>query len=357
MSKLAAIIREHIEKTGAMTIADYMQVALQHPDYGYYRHGDPLGQAGDFVTAPEISQMFGEMVGLWCADIWRQMGKPEEFILLEMGPGRGTLMQDALRATSRITGFHAAMRLHLLESSATLLAQQMEKIGAFNPAYIDHVSQIPPLPVIVIANEFFDALPVRQLEKTFTGWCERLVTIVNGAPSFALSPPDDAFKLLIPQNLREALPGTVYEFSPASLNLMRDVAKHIAANGGAALVTDYGYLEPDGKPTLQAVADHAYADVLENSGAADITALVDFGMLHKAAVMQGAAAHGPVTQGDFLLGLGMELRADQLKTHASAEQCTAIDAALRRLTDPAEMGALFKVLAVTSPNLTGLPGF
>ena len=341
-------LRAVIEKAGAISVAEFMQLALQHPDFGYYRHGDPLGQAGDFITAPEISQMFGEMIGLWCADVWRQMGKPESFVLLELGAGRGTLMQDALRATAKIVGFHQALRLHFLESSATLRAMQREKLAAFDPVHISDLAELPSLPVLVIANEFFDALPIRQFEKTFHGWCERLVTLRDGSLVFTLSPPDPALALLVPAALREAHPNTVYEVSPASVNFMRDLARQIAQRGGAAIVIDYGYAEPDGKPTLQAVANHAFADVLANVGEADITALVDFGMLRGAAMAGGVKPAPLVTQGEFLRHLGIDLRADQLKRRATPEQVVAIDAALHRLTDNSQMGSLFKVLTLSS---------
>ncbi len=357
MTELAAHIRALVAKSGALSVADYMQLALQHPEFGYYRVGNPLGQGGDFITAPEISQMFGEMIGLWCADVWRQMGKPQEFVLLEMGAGRGTLMQDALRATAKIAGFHQALDLHLLESSETLRGLQEEKLKLFHPHYLTDLSQLPSLPTIVVANEFFDALPIRQFEKTFHGWCERLVTVMDGALAFTFSSPDDAIKLLVPEAMHEANVGTVYEVSPASLNLMRDLAQHLVRNGGAALIVDYGYAVPDGKPTLQAVAHHKYAGVLENVGETDITALIDFSLLRRAALMQGAAAQGSVGQGDFLRALGIEVRAEQLKLRAKPEQAAAIDAALHRLTSAAEMGNLFKVLAVSSSNLTELSGF
>lgn len=357
MNKLESIIADLIIKNGPMSVADFMTLALQHPEYGYYRSGDPLGKGGDFITAPEISQMFGEMIGLWVADLWRQMGKPADLTLLEMGPGRGTLMQDILRATAKIPDFHVALRLHLLESSETLRAKQAEKLGMFHPSYITNLSELPKQPMIVIANEFFDALPIRQFEKDFHGWCERMVGTKEGRLAFVLSRPDDTIKLLIPETMHTAKPGAVYELSPTSVNLMRDLAKLIVQNGGAALVIDYGFLAPDGKPTLQAVANHQFANVLENVGESDLTALVDFGMLQRAALTEKAKVYGPVGQGDFLRALGIEVRAGQLKRNATPEQIVDIDAALHRLTDAAEMGSLFKATAVTSANLTDITGF
>ena len=357
MTPLSHILHTHIAKTGPIPVGDFMRLAMQHPEFGYYRHGDPLGQGGDFITAPEISQMFGEMIGLWCADVWQQMGKPDEFILLEMGPGRGTLMQDVLRATAKISDFHQALNLYLLESSETLRTIQKEKLDAFHPHYINDLSQLPALPLLTVANEFFDALPIRQFEKSFQGWCERLVSVEADAFAFTLSPPDEALLLLIPEAMRDTNPGAVFELSPASINLTRDLAQHITRHGGAGLIIDYGYVAPDGKPTLQAVANHRYADVLANVGEADLTALFDFGMAQRAAMKQGAVTHGPIGQGEFLKTLGIELRADQLKRRATEQQIHAIDSALRRLTDPSEMGSLFKALAIASPDLTELVGF
>lgn len=334
-----------------------MRLALQHPEFGYYRHGDPLGRAGDFVTAPEISQMFGELIGLWCAEMWRLMGCPSDVTLLEMGPGRGTLMQDAMRATAKIPGFHEAVTLHLLESSATLRARQEERLAPHHPVYIESLAALPPKPLIAVSNEFFDALPVRQFEKSFQGWCERCVGFAESGLVFTLTPPDEALKLLIPQTMHDAPPNAVYEISPAAVNAMRDVAQHVARFGGASLALDYGFVQPDGKPTLQAVRGHAYADVLKDPGEADLTALVDFGMLGRAAAAQGVTVYGPVGQGDFLRAMGIELRAEVLKRRATPEQVAAIDHALHRLTDAAEMGTLFKALAFSAKPVADMPGF
>jgi NADH dehydrogenase [ubiquinone] 1 alpha subcomplex assembly factor 7 len=357
MSGLLAHIVDLIRKSGPLSVADYMELALQHPKFGYYRHGDPLGLTGDFITAPEISQMFGEMIGLWCAEVWQKMGAPDHFVLLELGPGRGTLMGDALRATAKKPAFHQAMELHLLESSQTLRKQQAEKLGGFLPHYIDDMSQLPPLPVLIIANEFFDALPIRQFEKTFHGWQERFVTVENDHLAFTTQSLDETLAKLIPDDLREANPGAVYEISMSAMVLMRNLARHIQSHGGAMLMIDYGYAEYDGKPTLQAVADHKFADVLATPGEADLTALVDFAVLRKAAQTQDVRILGPVGQGEFLQALGIDLRAEQLKLHATPKQAADITSALHRLTDPAQMGTLFKVVAITSKSLSDIPGF
>lgn len=350
-------IRALIEKNGPLPVARYMELALQHPEYGYYRQGDPLGQGGDFITAPEISQMFGELIGLCFAEAWKNIGKPDPFALCELGPGHGTLMQDALRATAKIHGFHAAMHLHLLESNQTLRAMQEKKLAGHHPRYLDDLEPLPALPTFIIANEFFDALPIRQFENSAEGWRERLVTLDGDELEFILSPPDPSFLLFIPPEQREAPISTVHEVSLPALALMRQLAQHIAAHGGAALIVDYGYTAPPGKGTLQAASGHRHADVLERPGEVDLTAHVDFIALKQVAQAQNVVALGPVGQGEFLQTLGIEMRALQLKHNATPEQAHAIDAALRRLTDASEMGSLFKAMAIVSPELEGLAGF
>jgi SAM-dependent MidA family methyltransferase len=348
---LDVLIREQILAKGPMSIASYMDLALQHPEFGYYRQHDPLGASGDFITAPEVSQMFGEMIGLWCADIWQQMAMPSAVTLLEMGPGRGTLMQDALRATAKIKGFHDAMDLQLLETNASLCKQQQERLLAYLPVHIDNLAQLPPQPLIAVANEFFDALPIRQFEKTGDGWCERLVGVHNGELAMTLSPPTQDFLMLLPEAVREAVVGTVHEISLPSLAILRQIAKHIAHHGGGFLVIDYGYNEVSGLASLQAVLRHAPVTIFERPGEVDLTAHVDFGALRMVAGGQNIKVTGPVGQGVFLQAMGIELRATQLKLRADIEQAKAIDTALARLTDIEQMGQLFKVMAITSPTI------
>ncbi len=344
MKELEDIIRAAIAKDGAITVARYMELALQHPRYGYYRRRDPLGANGDFVTSPEISQMFGEMIGLWFADLWRQMGSPPEFVLLELGAGRGTLMQDALRATSRIGGFHAASRLFLLESDDALRQAQTDKLGSFLPVHIgaEGLDGLPPdLPLIAVANEFFDALPVHQLANTELGWQERKVGL--SGESFAFVDPPAALEKR--------------EISPLGLSLLRQISATIANRGGAALIIDYGYSSPGNGWTLQAVSRHRYASPLQNVGETDLTAHVDFSAMKAAAEGMGAVVHGPRGQGEFLRDMGIGLRAAQLSGKASPEQAAEISSALLRLTAPDQMGTLFKAMAVSSPNLTSVAGF
>lgn len=357
MNALEQDIMAIIRADGAISIARFMELALQHPEHGYYRTHNPLGKDGDFTTAPEISQMFGELIGLWLVDCWQKMGRPDPFVLLELGPGRGTLMADALRATARVSGFHAALQLFLLDSNATLQAKQLAVLGEYHPIHISYLDEIPKLPLLVVANEFFDALPIRQFVKQPQGWSERIVGLHDDRLVFTLSPPDPAILLLIPESLHEALENFVYEISPIGIATMQQLASLIHAQTGAGLVFDYGYATPSGQGTLQAVARHASVPILDNVGQQDLTAHVHFGLLKLAAEKAGLKCFGAVGQGDFLQAMGIEIRAAHLQRSATPEQEAAITSALHRLTHPDEMGVLFKALAFASPPLTEVAGF
>jgi NADH dehydrogenase [ubiquinone] 1 alpha subcomplex assembly factor 7 len=283
MNALEKIIRDIIAGQGAISMAAYMELVLQHKDYGYYRVHEPIGRDGDFITAPEVSQMFGEMLGVWCAETWRLMGKPEAFALVELGPGRGTMMQDILRATAHVGGFHAAKQLFLIDSDRALRYQQHDKLSGSTPRYISALGQLPPMPLIILANEFFDALPVRQFEKGFRGWCERMVTVVDDALVVTLRPLDPGEESLIPTAAQNAVPGNVIELSPKTQNIMRECAGRIAVQKGAMLVIDYGYIAASGAATVQAVSRHSFADIFARPGEIDLTAHVDFTALGQAA--------------------------------------------------------------------------
>ena len=349
MTELEAILQQIIEREGPIPVARFMQLALTHPEHGYYMKGDPLGVAGDFTTAPEVSQMFGELIGIWAAEIWKALGSPSPFVLLELGPGRGTLMQDALRATAKVEGFHQAMRLHLIETNETLQLAQQEKLGAYQPAYLSCIPDLPDLPLIAIANEFLDAMPVHQYVKTAQGWRERLVTCIDGQFAFV----EDVQPTLLP------LPDDkdFYELSPMSVSVAEALADHIKRNRGAALLIDYGYSEPSGANTLQAVSGHAPVSPLERVGHVDLTAHVDFLALRIAAQKFGARTTPVLTQGAFLKALGIDLRTWQLKMKAGYDQALDLDSALVRLTDPEQMGSLFKVVVFHSPDIQDIPGF
>jgi NADH dehydrogenase [ubiquinone] 1 alpha subcomplex assembly factor 7 len=345
-----------------MTVADYMTAALTDAGQGYYTTRDPLGREGDFITAPEISQMFGELVGLWCADVWQAMGAPDPVLLAELGPGRGTLLADALRAARSLPAFAQALRPHLVEISPRLRERQAAALAhlalAAPPQWHDGLETLPEGPLLLVANEFFDALPIRQFEKSPQGWCERLVALdAKGKLAFGLTPPSPATALLIPPALREATEGAVAEISPAGLGLARHIGERLRDQGGAALIIDYGAAQPSGRPTLQAVRRHQAQAVLLRPGEADLTAHVDFGALAAEARAAGAAAHGPVPQGAFLRALGLEARAAALTRSASHAQARDIAAAVERLTAPALMGTLFQALALTGPGLPPPAGF
>ena len=352
-------LRARITRDGPITVAQYMAEVLAHPAHGYYRRGAPIGAAGDFVTAPEISQMFGELLGLWCADTWQRLGAPSPVHLVELGPGRGTLMADALRAVRMMPGLRESLAVHLVEISAGFRARQAETLSGAAPTWHTDTSSLPAGPLLVIANEFFDALPVRQFEKTPDGWSERLVGYDPAADrlAFALAQPGAAAAAHVPAALRDAPNGAVVEVCPAAQAIAQDLGARIARHGGAAIAVDYGTPTPDGRPSLQAVRHHAPADVLDAPGTADLTAHVDFGALAGAFRAGGAATHGPVAQGTLLHALGIDSRAAILRRNASAAQAADIDAARRRLTAADAMGELFKALAATTPGLGTPAGF
>lgn len=342
-----------------MRVSDFMALALGHPEYGYYMTRDPMGRAGDFTTAPEVSQMYGELIGLWCILVWQQTGKPDPINLVELGPGRGTLMADALRAAQGAPEFVKAARLYLVETSPLLRSHQAETIGnmSLTPNWVGHVGDLPDGEALFIASEFFDALPVRQLVRTKSGWGERMIDSDGNEFGFVTGPADRVYDLLVPEPLRQAYTGDIFEFSPAAISTMSVVADNIAHHGGGALVLDYGHISSGLGDTLQAVRAHTYVDLLNAPGAADITAHVDFARLVRVAQGAGADTHGPIAQADFLRAVGIESRAESLRLKATTDQAADIDSALHRLLDIQEMGQLFKVLAVTGPRQAAPPGF
>ena len=359
MTPLARSIARRIGLEGPISLATFMAEALGNPQHGYYTTRDPLGRRGDFITAPEVSQMFGELIGLWCAETWRLMGQPDLFVLAELGPGRGTLMADAMRAGKVLPGFCEAARLHLVETSPALRAVQAETLDAYSATWHDDVGGLPDGPLIVIANEFFDALPVRQFEMTEDGWRERLVTA--GGPDadgfhIILDSRPAAMSALFPDAMDTAEPGAVYEIAPAAVSIAASLAERIARDGGAAIVVDYGHAEHRIGATLQAVRGHARHDALADPGTADLTAHVDFAALGEAA-RHNAAVHGPITQRDLLLNLGLAQRAEQLCQRATPAQRARIESARHRLIDPSEMGTLFKALAISHSAMAVPPGF
>ncbi len=341
-----------------MSVADFMATVLNHPHYGYYAARDPLGSGGDFITAPEVSQMFGELIGLWCVQSWLDMGMPDPFILAELGPGRGTLMADLLRAARIQPRFLSAARVHLVDTNTVLRERQRHTLKDVHIEWHGTFAHIPDGPLLLIANEFFDCLPIRQFVRTPQGWCERSVGLnEQGVLAFMISPNPLSSDTPIPDPLRAAGNGSLVEICPAGLTLIQEITARLHDSPGRILIIDYGHEQSSVGETLQAVKDHQYHDVLSDPGEADVTAHVDFGALSLAAHAQGAVASGPATQGQFLKALGIDLRAESLAKNTSAGQKKSIALAQQRLTAPDQMGKLFKVLAVSSPGLPKPAGF
>ncbi|MGE0254292.1 MAG: class I SAM-dependent methyltransferase [Alphaproteobacteria bacterium] len=357
MTPLARRLARRIARDGAMPVDVFMAEALGHPRHGYYATRDPLGAAGDFTTAPEISQMFGELVGLWCADLWLRMGRPDPFVLLELGPGRGTLMADVLRALAVVPGCRAAARPHLVETSPALRARQRRTLRGAGATWHATLAGVPEGPTLAIANEFFDALPVRQFVRLADGWHERVVVTEGDGLAFATAVRRPQPYELPPAAAGLAAEGATVEDCPAGRTLAAALARRLVREGGAALAIDYGYDGPAVGDTLQAVRAHRFVPVLDEPGEADITAHVDFTALAMAARGAGATVAGPVAQGAFLRRLGIEARAARLKAAATPAQRAAIDAAMARLIDATGMGSLFRVLALAAPGLDISAGF
>ncbi|MGI9507896.1 MAG: class I SAM-dependent methyltransferase [Geminicoccaceae bacterium] len=354
---LSSLIRKRIRETGPLSVAAYMDLALNHPTLGYYHGKNPFGADGDFVTAPEISQMFGELIGLWLATAWQQAGSPALFRLVELGPGRGQLMADLLRATTNVPGFLEDADIHLIESSERLRAQQRAKLSGAAVTWHDRLETVPSGPVFLIANEFFDALPVHQLIRIGSGWAERTVTSDgDGDLAFAQGRASPACVGVI-EEAPACEPGDMAEISPQREKLAHQIGERIAKDGGVAAIIDYGaFVDHVTGDTLQAVHKHQPVDPLHLPGEADLTTQVDFKSLAQAAASAGADVFGPVPQGTFLRTLGIEVRTATLLQRADQQQSKALRHALFRLTDAGAMGELFKVLVLSAPN-SAPPGF
>ncbi|HZP78710.1 MAG TPA: SAM-dependent methyltransferase [Pseudolabrys sp.] len=357
-----AEIRRRIAAAGPMPVAEYMQLALTLPQHGYYVTRDPLGTDGDFITAPEISQMFGELIGLWMAATWKQqMGAPGNVRIVELGPGRGTMMLDALRAAQVMPGFREAVTLHFVEVSPALQQQQEQaflgsKLPASWHASLDDVPREGP--AIILANEFFDALPVHQAVRQADGWYERLIDIdADGIFVFTLArEPLRNFDTILPPQVRAAPEGVVFEWRTDTTAM--EIGRRIAHTGGAALIIDYGHAQSGFGETLQAVGGHAFADTLTAPGTCDLTAHVDFQALGDAASAMGCKVFGPIVQSELLGRLGIRTRAAALKA-GRPSKAAEVDAALARLIGHGRtgMGELFKAIALADPKLGVPPGF
>lgn len=354
MTGLAERLRKSLAVEGPMPLARFLALAMAERSGGYYTTRDPLGAAGDFTTAPEISQCFGELLGAALAQAWLDRGAPAPVELVELGPGRGTLLLDALRATRRVAGFHSAIALHLVEASPVLRAVQAERLAAFAPRFHDRLETVPEdRPLLLIANEFLDVLPIRQFVRTAEGWRERLVAADgDGRLGFVLAP----HALALPELGTDLCEGTVVELSPARAALTSEIARRIAATGGLALLIDYAKDGAAGD-SLQAVRGHRRADPLEEPGSVDLSSRVDFHALARVGRAEGAAVFGPIGQGLFLERLGIRTRLARLAAGRPEAIAEKLAAGVRRLVDPSEMGTLFRVLAVTRSGEPVPPGF
>lgn len=352
MTALTQIIRDEISQNGPVSVSWYMSACLGHPEHGYYTTGNPFGATGDFVTAPEISQLFGEMVGLWLVNQWDRLGCPNSIDLVELGPGTGTLMADILRVCGKFPEFDRAISVHLVETSPLLAQKQREVLAKYDRPVVWHDS-IPDgtgQPVLFVANELFDALAIDQYIKTDIGWSEVLIGIQNGELTQVQGTPQAA------QHLDSQFPhletGRVVESSPMSDQFSATIGKRIKQNGGAALIIDYGAWQGVGD-TLQAIKAHKPVDVFSNIGKADLTAHVNFSQI----VNMSNCFYKFTTQGKFLENMGVTARAQALAKNLEGEALENLISSHRRLTHPDQMGALFKFLALFPENVDNIAGF
>ncbi len=351
MTPLARLLADRIIATGPISLSDYMADCLMHPDHGYYTNRQPFGLEGDFITSPEISQMFGELIGICLGQAWLEAGSPASFVLAELGPGRGVLMADLLRATKRIPGFPAAAQISMVESSPRLRDKQRKTLEGYEVHWFDTFADLPAGPLYLIANEFFDALPIRQFQRLRGGWRELMVDFAEDQFFYDWSgvlAVDD-----LSHRLANTTPGEIVELCAPANVVAAQLGARIAATGGLALVIDYGGWVSRGD-TFQAMKAHVSANPLEEPGLTDLTAHVDFEAL---AVAAAPAEHLYTSQGDFLTGLGLDVRSEALAGRLTGEALDNHLNATWRLTEPTEMGNLFKVLALTKKGDPPPPGF
>lgn len=340
-----------------MSVADYMALSLTEAGAGYYRNGNPIGANGDFVTAPEVSQIFGELIGVWAMVVWEGMGCPPHFILAELGPGRGTLMQDVMRATRAKPAFRQAARIHLVETSSTLREAQGKALSSIcRPEWHESFTTLPEAPLIIVANEFFDALPTEQFVYHGGSWNKRVLTLDDDdRPIFTAGrlevPPAEILPDILPNE------GDILEHCPAAVDLIGEIGLRAKNTPCAILITDYGYDGRDYGDTLQAVRAHEYVDPIQSPGSADLSTHVNFTELRIAAKEAGLTPSWVMPQSEFLMSLGLEPRLRRLMMDADEEQRPALFLGARRLVDPFQMGSLFKAMAITSEHLPPPPPF
>ena len=356
---LARLILQEIARNGPMDMAAYMAACLGHQEHGYYMHRAPFGRQGDFITAPDISQMFGELIGLWLAACWQAAGRPPDVHLIEAGPGRGTLMADLLRAVRTVPGFTTTLNVHLVETSPALTAIQQTTLADVKTPVTWHkdIAQVPSGFCLFVANELFDALPVSQLIMTTKGWRWRAICIDNSGALVLGHAPAQVPADQVPAWAHGAKPGDIAEVSPARCQLAASIASHIAASGGAGLIIDYGHAKPAIGDTLQAVRGHRYVPVTSRPGQSDLTAHVDFAALSQCMAGSGAALWPVITQRRFLLATGLRQRLAALTGKANGKAVEGLAGAADRLIGENAMGNLFKVLAITGKGLAAPPGF
>ncbi|NRB02862.1 MAG: SAM-dependent methyltransferase [Rhodobacteraceae bacterium] len=348
---LAQRLISDIALTGPIRLSDFMARALLDPQDGYYTNRQAIGAFGDFITAPEISQMFGELIGLCLAQCWMDQGAPDRFTLAELGPGRGTLMADILRATRGVPGFASAAEVTLVEASPAMRAVQAETLASHEVQWLEDTHALPEQPLFLVANEFFDALPIDQYERANEGWRARHVGQSDGVLAFGLGPAQP--QPVLAHRMEDTSGGDVVEHCPQLGPIVETLSSRVAAHGGAALIIDYGDWRSLGD-TLQALAGHAAADPLAQPGHADLTAHVDFEAIARAATPVKATRLCP--QGVFLERLGITARAQALAAKMQGDMLEQHIAAHRRLTHPDEMGTLFKVMGLIPKTAAPPPG-
>ena len=359
-SLLKLLIRQ-IDRTGPITVAEYMAKALHHPEFGYYSKGNPLGKGGDFITAPEISQIFGELIGVWIITMLENLSHLQQnFCLVELGPGRGTLMSDILRTIKILSDYSGKLEVHLIESNSDLRSIQAKAFSGYNPVWHDDLSSLPEKPWMLIANEFLDALPIHQFIFNNNAWHKRLVGINTSGTGLVWGLdrlPSNLGKIL-PQDPYEKVKNeSVAEICPSAHTIVSHIANNVLNHGGAALLIDYGDERHAMGNSLQSISSQKPVDPLLAPGLCDLSSHVDFSSIRGAAVSSGADFHGPVSQSAFLHALGISQRVSMLKAVASQKQQQSIDSSLHRLTASEHMGSLFKVAAITHPTAPTPAGF
>ena len=343
MNPLEQFLGDVIAVEGPLRIDRYMSLCLGHPRHGYYITRDPLGDKGDFITAPEVSQVFGELLGVWAVGAWSAMGQPDAFNLVELGPGRGTLMADVQRTVTKAApAFAAAASLHLVETSPVLRGRQRAAVGE-GATWHDRLEDVPEGPMILLANEFLDAIPIRQFERREGVWRERVIGLSDGRLSIGVGG-------IVPGTMGKD--GDILEFAPARDEIARHIGVRLASHLGAALIIDYGHLHTATGDTLQAMRKHQFVAITETPGEADLTSHVDFEKLAHALVEGGAVAQRAMTQREFLIAMGLEQRFAQLAGKVDDATRATLARQMARLADEAQMGNLFKLLCATSPGMS-----